>query len=132
MKDVSTGKLSKANKPSKEYRTKSLSGRIKWKTTSVKTGRKSSGVLHTKGTDWDKLRRKTAAEIRAGIEADPDAHATDAAFWKGAKVVMPRRKEVVTMRLDADLLDWFRREHGYQTRINAILRTYMNAQVGAH
>jgi uncharacterized protein (DUF4415 family) len=33
------------------------------------------------------------------------------------------------MRLDADLLDWFRGKQGYQTRINAILRAYMNAQV---
>jgi uncharacterized protein (DUF4415 family) len=33
----------------------------------------------------------------------------------------------VTMRLDADLLRWFRRESGYQTRINAILRAYMQA-----
>ena len=41
---------------------------------------------------------------------------------------MPRRKETVTMRLDADLLEWFRRERGYQTRSNAILRAYMNAQ----
>lgn len=30
-------------------------------------------------------------------------------------------------RLDADLLRWFRRERGYQTRINAILRAYMQA-----
>ena len=31
------------------------------------------------------------------------------------------------MRLHADLLEWFRGERGYQTRINAILRAYMNA-----
>jgi uncharacterized protein (DUF4415 family) len=31
------------------------------------------------------------------------------------------------MRLDADLLEWFRQKPGYQTRINAILRAYMNA-----
>jgi uncharacterized protein (DUF4415 family) len=68
------------------------------------------------------------AEIHAGIEADPDAHATDDAFWQDARVVLPRRKEVVTMRLDADLLEWFRQQRGYQTRINAILRSYMNAQ----
>jgi uncharacterized protein (DUF4415 family) len=42
---------------------------------------------------------------------------------------MPRSKKTVTMRLDADLLDWFRRNPGYQTRINAILRAYMDAQV---
>jgi uncharacterized protein (DUF4415 family) len=31
------------------------------------------------------------------------------------------------MRLDADVLRWFRRQRGYQTRINAILRAYMSA-----
>ena len=67
----------------------------------------------------------------AGIGADPEARATDAQFWKTAKVVLPTPKEIVTMRLDADLLRWFRRERGYQTRINAILRAYMKAQESA-
>jgi uncharacterized protein (DUF4415 family) len=70
----------------------------------------------------------TPAEIRRGILADPDAHPTGKAFWKNAKVVMPVPKTIVTMRLDADLLRWFRQHPGYQTRINAILRAYMNAQ----
>ncbi len=68
------------------------------------------------------------ATIRQGILADPDAHPTDAAFWKNAKVVMPTLKTIVTMRLDTDLLRWFRRQRGYQTRINAILRAYMEAR----
>ena len=80
-----------------------------------------------RGTDWEALRRMTDAEIHVGITADPDAHPTDDDFWKDARVVMPRRKEVVTIRLDADLLAWFRQQRGYQTRINAILRAYMNA-----
>ena len=67
------------------------------------------------------------AEIRKGIAADPDVHATDEKFWKNAKVVWPTRKQIVTMRLDADLLRWFRQQRGYQTRINAILRAYMSA-----
>lgn len=66
-------------------------------------------------------------EIREGIALDADARPTDEAFWKDARVVLPRRKEVVTMRLDADVLEWFRRRRGYQTRINAILRAYMQA-----
>ena len=78
-------------------------------------------------TDWSRLRRRTPAQIRKGIGADSEAHATDAQFWKTAKVVLPTPKEIVTMRLDADLLRWFRRERGYQTRINAILRAYMEA-----
>jgi uncharacterized protein (DUF4415 family) len=47
---------------------------------------------------------------------------------KAPKVVMPHPKEIVTIRLDADLLRWFRQHPGYQTRINAILRAYMKAQ----
>jgi uncharacterized protein (DUF4415 family) len=79
------------------------------------------------GTDWNKLRHMSDAQIRRGIASDPEARPTDEEFWKDAKVVWPTRKTVVTMRLDADLLAWFRRERGYQTRINAILRAYMKA-----
>lgn len=79
------------------------------------------------GTDWNRLRRSTPGAIRKGVAADIEARATDARFWKEAKVVLPTPKEIVTMRLDADLLRWFRRERGYQTRINAILRAYMQA-----
>ena len=82
-------------------------------------------------TNWSQLGRKTPAQIRKGVGADPEAHATDAQFWKTAKIVLPTPKEIVTMRLDADLLRWFRRERGYQTRINAILRAYMEAQESA-
>src|SRR2546422_4243983 len=91
------------------------------------TGKTSKASKAKRGTDWRKLRRMSDAEIHAGIEADPDAHPTDEAFWHNAKVVLPSRKEVVTMRLDADLLAWFRQQRGYQTRINAILRSYMKA-----
>jgi uncharacterized protein (DUF4415 family) len=72
----------------------------------------------------------TDEEIHAAVSSDPDIVPTDEAFWAQAQVVMPRRKETVTIRLDADLLAWFRRERGYQTRINAILRAYVNAQAG--
>jgi uncharacterized protein (DUF4415 family) len=78
-------------------------------------------------TDWRRLRAMTDEEVHAAIIDDPDAMPTDEAFWKTARLVMPRRKATVTMRLDSDLLEWFRQERGYQTRINAILRAYMNA-----
>jgi uncharacterized protein (DUF4415 family) len=84
----------------------------------------------SRGTDWERLRHLSDADIRKGIEADPDIHPTDEEFWKNVKVVLPRPKEVVTMRLDADLLEWFRQHEGYQTRINAILRAYMKANSG--
>ena len=88
---------------------------------------KMSNVKRGAGTDWTKLRRMTDTQIRKGIECDPEVHATDEEFWKRARVVWPSPKEVVTMRLDKDLLEWFRQQRGYQTRINAILRAYMNA-----
>ncbi len=38
------------------------------------------------------------------------------------------RKAAISLRLDADVLDWFRTQGtGYQTRINAVLRAYMEA-----
>ena len=91
------------------------------------TRAKRATAKATRRTDWSGLGRRTPEAIRKGIAADPEAHATDAAFWKSAQLVLPTPKEAVTMRLDADLLRWFRRERGYQTRINAILRAYMQA-----
>ena len=78
-------------------------------------------------TDWRRLRSMTDAQVHAAGTRDPDINPTDEAFWMNAEVVMPRHKKTVTMRLDADILDWFRSNRGYQTRINAILRAYMNA-----
>jgi uncharacterized protein (DUF4415 family) len=79
-------------------------------------------------TDWKRLHSIGSREIRNAIEKDPEARVTDARFWKKAEVVLPQPKQTVTMRLDADLLKWLRRQKGYQTRINAVLRTYMDAQ----
>ncbi len=40
--------------------------------------------------------------------------------------LLPRTKRQLTLRLDSDVLDWFKRQgSGYQTRINALLRAYM-------
>lgn len=60
------------------------------------------------GTDWDALRHLSTAEIHADIEDDPDAQATDENFWKEAQVIFPQPKQLVTLRLDADLLAWLK------------------------
>ena len=54
----------------------------------------------------------------------------DEAFWRNAKVVMPGPgKRQVTLRIDADVLDWFKSGgRGWQTRINAVLKAYAEAQ----
>ena len=79
-------------------------------------------------TNWKRLRSASDKAIRSALDSDPDVRRTDIDFWKNAKVVLPRTKQTVTIRLDADLLAWFRSQKGYQTRINAVLRTYMDAQ----
>ena len=49
------------------------------------------------------------------------------ANWiENAQVAPASPKQLVSLRLDRDVLDWFRRQGaGYQTRINAVLRAYM-------
>jgi len=80
-------------------------------------------------TNWKRVRAKTDAAVHRALVEDPDVCPTNESFWDNAKVVMPARKEPITLRLDADLLAWLRRERGYQTRINAVLRTYMAAEL---
>jgi len=92
------------------------------------TGKASSRKPAKTLTDWKRLRSLSDREIKNAIEKDPEPRPTEASFWKKAKVVLPQPKQTITMRLDADLLTWLRRQKGYQTRINAILRTYMDAQ----
>jgi len=76
-------------------------------------------------TDWKRVQATTDAEIAAAIADDPDDPGHDPSFWDRAEIVHPRQKERVTMRLDADMLRWFRQQgRGYQTRINAVLRGY--------
>ncbi len=54
----------------------------------------------------------------------------DEAFFEKAKLVRPAAdKRQITIRIDADVLDWFRAQgKGYQTHMNAILKAYMHSQ----
>ena len=54
----------------------------------------------------------------------------DEAFWENARVVRAPRPKVHTgLRIDADVLDWFKAQgRGWQTRMNAVLRTYYEHQ----
>jgi uncharacterized protein (DUF4415 family) len=46
--------------------------------------------------------------------------------WDNATTEMPKPKVDLHMRVDCDVLDWFRQSgKGYQTRINAVLRSYV-------
>jgi uncharacterized protein (DUF4415 family) len=58
----------------------------------------------------------------------PEAESLGAEFWKSARVVVPRGKTSVHLRLDNDVVEWFRaRGKGHLTRMNAVLRAYVEA-----
>ena len=78
--------------------------------------------------DWKTFKNLSDEEVNARALADPDAQPTDFAFWKNAVIVPVTKKLPMTVRLDQEVLHWFRsRGKGYQTRINAVLRSYMQA-----
>lgn len=69
----------------------------------------------------------TDEEIERAVADDPDAAPLlDAAWFASAKAVMPPEKEMISIRLDKDVVSYFRSlGPGYQTRINALLRALM-------
>lgn len=91
--------------------------------------RKSSVEKRRDETDDARLRTFSDADIEKAVASDPDTFIPDAAWWKRARMVLPGAKEMVTLRLDPDVLAWFRKSgRGYQTRINAVLRAFIEAQ----
>jgi uncharacterized protein (DUF4415 family) len=86
--------------------------------------RTTSRSRTTGKTDFTRLRRMRDADID-----DSDIPRLDKSFWQTAKLTMPEPKERLTIRVDRDVVQWLKKAgRGYQTRINAILRSYMKAQ----
>lgn len=77
-------------------------------------------------TDWARIRSMSPAEAERNARADPDNPPADAEWLAHAVAERPPAKVSVGLRLDRDVVEWFREGgRGYQTRINAILRAYM-------
>ena len=84
-------------------------------------------------TDWNRVDAMTEEEVEGATKSDLDAPLTDEEFWKDAAIVLPEAKEAISLRIDRDVLNWFKAQgRGYQTRMNAVLRTYMNAKRVEH
>jgi uncharacterized protein (DUF4415 family) len=76
-------------------------------------------------TDCARIDAMTDDEIDAAIKNDPDSDPANF-DWSNAVLVMPRRKEAISIRLDEDVLAYFKAlGAGYQTRINAVLRHFV-------
>ena len=75
-------------------------------------------------TDWARVDALTDEEIEASIANDPDF--SDDWNWGDAVLVIPPKKKAISIRVDEDVLDYFKGEGaGYQRRMNAVLRSYM-------
>ncbi len=80
-------------------------------------------------TDWKRLGTLTDAEIERAVAEDPDAAPLlDAEWFKNAELVYPD-KQMISIRLDADVLKHFRGTGPrWQTRINSVLKAYVRAK----
>ena len=77
------------------------------------------------GTNWERLKRQREGKEPIDFSDIPEL---DSSFWKDATIVIPAAKTKLTIRIDTDVYQWFNGQGpGYQTRINAVLRSYMEA-----
>ena len=76
-------------------------------------------------TDWARFDRLADEDIAKAVANDPDAAPIDV-DWSDAVLIVPAKKKAISIRVDEDVLNFFKREgEGYQRRINAVLRSYM-------
>lgn len=89
--------------------------------------KRKSSSLKSK-TNYRRLRSQKSADVVLSSE-HPEVelrHIVGGIVRKGLKVAPP--KQSVSLRLDADVLDWFKEGGaGYQSRINAVLRAFKEA-----
>jgi len=85
---------------------------------------------HGSRTDWARVDAMTDEEIEANMRDDPDWAEFMDVDWSKATLVIPVPKDPISIRLDKDVLDFFKATgKGYQTRINAVLRHYMQEKL---
>ena len=96
---------------------------------SEKVTTKRLGDVSGDRTDWERLRSMTEEEIEQAALEDLEEHGMLGIDWSKARIVTPQPKQDIHIRIDREVLDWFKAQgRGYQTRMNAVLRSYVAAQ----
>ena len=87
--------------------------------------RSKAAEAATRGrADLSRLRMVREADIAR--TSPPELANLPDDFWDDAELVMPVSKQAISLRVDEDVLTWFRSlGPRYQTRMNAVLRSYM-------
>ncbi|HEU5014067.1 MAG TPA: BrnA antitoxin family protein [Roseiflexaceae bacterium] len=84
-------------------------------------------MTNTSQSDWERV----DAMEDEDIDTSDIPPLTDA-FFKRAKLRMPRQRVTATLQIDADVLDWFKAQgDDYEQRLNAALRIYAEAHKAA-
>jgi uncharacterized protein (DUF4415 family) len=79
-------------------------------------------------TNWDKVDAVTGAKLEASIRADVDDNHSEPE-WTQTIVGIPARKDHINIRVDHDVLQWFRSNgKGYQTLMNNVLRAFVQTR----
>jgi uncharacterized protein (DUF4415 family) len=88
--------------------------------------KRSRQIPSNAGTDFARLDAMTEEEIERLVPPEYANLPDD--FWDDAVLVYPPGKEPISLRVDEDVLAWFRKNGpGYQSRMNAVLRKFMTA-----
>ena len=78
-------------------------------------------------SDWNRVKAMSQSEIES--LADDDDGVLPHGWESSVIMGLPPRKKEVHIRLDADIIDWFKGHGtGYQTRINAVLRSFVHTR----
>ena len=89
---------------------------------SSKTDRPSRGRANL-------ARLRKTSERRIEETSPPELRDLPTGFWDDATLVEPVRKQPISLRVDVDVLDWFKNTGpGYLTRMNSVLRSYYEAR----
>jgi len=89
---------------------------------------KHTHPISTGKTNWKTLHQNDDSDIDY-----TDNPPTDEKFWESAEVVMPTHKTHLSVRFDNDVVDYFKKKgRGYQSMMNAVLRSYMNSHIKKH
>ncbi len=103
----------------------------------AKSTRKRSKIVRYKSLDdmpppkplSRTFRDMSDAEVERRAATDPGAGVIPPGFWDNAKLVLPEAKQQITLRLDAEVIRFFKRGgKGYQSRMGAVLRSYVEAK----
>src|ERR1700733_14845337 len=81
-------------------------------------------------TDWSKV--KTMSQKQADRLADEEDGVLPEGWEKTVMIGLPPGKEAIKLRVDRDVLGWFKRTgKGYQTRMNNVLRAFVSSRLNA-